>query len=159
MSSLILVYTIHCIYYSSLYGFSFLCLTVLENLFFEMFENWRERNTRAVRGPDYSPAIVLSEEKDKFVTENWRKKKNGPIKRQIDSSSLIPVYTIHAPIVHMCTKFQISRPHSSWDKCDKNYKCLIIGEKEKWKNKGTNTQQPDSGIHDTATHCQQVYQV
>ena len=26
--------------------------------------------------------IVLSEEKDKFVTENWREK-NGPIKRQI----------------------------------------------------------------------------
>ena len=28
--------------------------------------------TRAVRGSDYSPAIVLSEEKD---TENWREKK------------------------------------------------------------------------------------
>ena len=31
--------------------------------------------TRAVRGSDYSLAIVLSEEKDKFVTENWRERK------------------------------------------------------------------------------------
>ena len=31
--------------------------------------------TRADRGSDYSPAIVLSEEKDKFVTENWRESK------------------------------------------------------------------------------------
>ena len=28
--------------------------------------------TRAVRGSDYSPAIALSEEKDKLVSENWR---------------------------------------------------------------------------------------
>ena len=32
------------------------------------------RITRAVRGSDYSPAIVLSEEKDKFVTENLKEK-------------------------------------------------------------------------------------
>ena len=38
-------------------------------------EYWRERKTRAVRGSDYSPAILLSEEKDKFVTENWRERK------------------------------------------------------------------------------------
>ena len=31
--------------------------------------------TRAFRGSDYSPAIVLSEEKDKSVTENWRERK------------------------------------------------------------------------------------
>ena len=31
--------------------------------------------TRAVRGSDYSPTIVLSEEKDKFVTEKWRERK------------------------------------------------------------------------------------
>ena len=34
-----------------------------------------KKKTRAVRGSDYSPAIVLSEEKDKFVTENWRERK------------------------------------------------------------------------------------
>ena len=28
--------------------------------------------TRAVRGSDYSPATVLTEEKDKLVPENWR---------------------------------------------------------------------------------------
>ena len=28
------------------------------------------QETRAVRGSDYSPAIVLSQEKDKLVTEN-----------------------------------------------------------------------------------------
>ena len=31
--------------------------------------------TKAVRGSDYSPTIVLSEEKDKSVTENWRERK------------------------------------------------------------------------------------
>ena len=90
----------------------------------------RTRKTRAVRGSDYSSAIVLSEEKDKFVTENRRERKNGLIKRQISSSSLIPVYIIHAPIVHMCTKSQLSRPHSPCEKCDEKF-CLIIGEKEK----------------------------
>ena len=28
--------------------------------------------TRTVRGFDYSPAVELSEQKDKLVTENWR---------------------------------------------------------------------------------------
>ena len=28
--------------------------------------------TRTVRGSDYSPAVGLSEQKDKLVTENWR---------------------------------------------------------------------------------------
>ena len=31
--------------------------------------------TRAVRGSDYKPAIALSEEKDKLVTQNWRDRK------------------------------------------------------------------------------------
>ena len=35
------------------------------------------------------------------------------IKGQISSSSLILVYMIHSPTVHMCTKSQPSRPHSS----------------------------------------------
>ena len=35
-------------------------------------EIWK---TRTVRGSDYSPAIALSEEKDKLVTENWRDRK------------------------------------------------------------------------------------
>ena len=34
------------------------------------------KSTKAVRGPDYSPATVLSEEKDKLVTENWRRRDN-----------------------------------------------------------------------------------
>ena len=33
------------------------------------------RQTRAVRGSDYSPAIALSEEKDNLVTENSRDRK------------------------------------------------------------------------------------
>ena len=36
------------------------------------------------------------------------------IKGQISSSILVLVYTIHPPTVHVCTKFQPSRPHSSW---------------------------------------------
>ena len=29
-----------------------------------------------------------------------------------------------------CTKFQSSRPDSSWEKCDKNFLCLKIWEKD-----------------------------
>ena len=38
------------------------------------------------------------------------RKKNEKIKGQISSNSLILVYTIHPPTVHVCTKFQPSRP-------------------------------------------------
>ena len=48
---------------------------------------------------------------------------------------MIPVYTIHPPIFHMC-KFHPSRPHSSGEKCDEKFSCLTIGEKEKSKIKG-----------------------
>ena len=34
--------------------------------------NTLHKLTRAVRGSDYSPAIALSEAKDKLVTENWK---------------------------------------------------------------------------------------
>ena len=52
----------------------------------------------------------------------WKleRKKTKEIKKQISSSSLILVYRIHPPIEHVCNKFQPSRPHSSWEKCDKN---------------------------------------
>ena len=45
--------------------------------------------------------------------------------------SLILVYTIHSPIVDVCTKFQLCKPYSSWEKFDENFKCLKIGDKEK----------------------------
>ena len=81
------------------------------------------------------------------------------IKGWISSSRLIPVYMIHLPTVHVCTNFQSSRPHSSREKWQK-ISMLKIGEREKWRNKGTNEeQQPDSGIHDTSAHFPRVYQV
>ena len=94
--------------------------------------------------------------------ENWRERKikNKGTNGRISSSSLIPVYTMHLPTVHVCTKFQPSRPYSSWENCDEKFQCLKIGEKEKWRNKGMNTQQqPDSGLHDAFAHCPRVYQV
>ena len=67
---------------------------------------------------------------------------------------------MHLPTVHVCTKFQPSGPYSSWEKYDEKFECLKIGEKEKWRNKGMNTQQqPDSGLHDASAHCPRVYQV
>ena len=65
---------------------------------------------------------------EKSVAKNfnvWKleRKKNEEIKGQISSSSLIPLYTIHLPTVHVCTKFKSSRPHSSWEKCDKKFQC------------------------------------
>ena len=37
-----------------------------------MFEQVIINETRTVRGSDYSPAVELSEQKDKLVNENWR---------------------------------------------------------------------------------------
>ena len=36
------------------------------------FSHFKSMETRTVRGSDYSPAVELSEQKDKLVTENWR---------------------------------------------------------------------------------------
>ena len=48
-------------------------VTIFKNrIIFKDIQVRQKEKTRAVRGSDYSPAIVLSEEKDKFVTENWR---------------------------------------------------------------------------------------
>ena len=66
-----------------------------------------------------------------FNVRKLERKKNEEIKGQISQSSLIPVYTIHLPTVHMYTKFQPSRPHISSEKCDEKSQCLKIGEKEK----------------------------
>ena len=74
-------------------------------------------------------------------------------------SSMILVYMIHPPAVHMCTKFQPSMPHSSCEKCDEKLMFENCRER-KMKNKGTNKQQqPDSGIHNTSAHCPRVYLV
>ena len=63
--------------------------------------------------------LVREKSDEKFCLKIWEKEKW--IKEQISSSSLILVYTIHLPTIHMCTKFQSSRPHSSWEKCDENF--------------------------------------
>ena len=74
------------------------------------------------------PSINLSglAVSEKSVTKNfnnWRleRKKNEEIKGQISSSSMIPVYMIHLPTVHMWTMVQPSRPYSFWEKCDKEF--------------------------------------
>ena len=94
-----------------------------------------------------------------FVTF-WDCRRHVPMTSSVERTDLdfkISV-ALHPPIVHMCTKFQPSRPHSSWEKCDENFNTWIL-EKEK-KIKGMNKQQqPDSGIHHTSTHCPRVYQV
>ena len=43
------------------------------------------------------------------------------IKRLINRNSLILVYTIQTPTVHVYTKFQLCRPYSSWEKCDEKF--------------------------------------
>ena len=104
-----------------------------------------------------------------FLRKVWQKslmfwncrERKIKIKGWVSSSRLILVYTIHLLTVHVCAKFQPSRPHSFWvwEKCDENFKCLKIGEK-KWRNKGTNKQQqPEYGIHNTSVHCPRVCQV
>ena len=93
-----------------------------------------------------------------FHVENWERKKNEEIKERISSSSLILINMIHLPTFHLCIEFQSSRPHSSREKCDKNF-LLKIGDKEKWRNNEMNKkQQPDSSKHGTSAHCPRVYQ-
>ena len=89
-------------------------------------------------------------EKEKWKIKGWVS----------SSSSLIPIYTIHLLTVHVCAKFQPSWPHNFWEKCDKKIKFLKIGEKEKWRNKGTTKQQqPEYSIHNTSVHCPRVCQI
>ena len=55
------------------------------------------RETRAVRGSNYSPTTVLSEEKDKLVTENWRDRDKKISK---DSTKTTRTSSFHAE--HIC---------------------------------------------------------
>ena len=66
-----------------------------------------------------------------FNVKKLERKKTEEIKGRIGSSSLFPVHTIHLPTVHVCIKFQPSRPHSSGKKFDENFSCLKIAEKVK----------------------------
>ena len=52
------------------------------------------------------------------------------------SSSMIPVYTIHPPIFHVCNKFQLSRSHSSWEKYDETFDVWKLERKKYEKIKG-----------------------
>ena len=78
---------------------------------------------------------------EKSVTKNFNvckleKKKNEEIKGWISSSSLISVYKIHLATVYVCTKFQSSRPHSSWEKCDEKFQCWKLERKKNEEIKG-----------------------
>ena len=66
---------------------------------------------------------------EKFQCRKLERKKNEEIKGWISSSSLIPVYMIHLPTVHICTKFKSSRPQRSWEKCDKIFQCWKLEKK------------------------------
>ena len=66
----------------------------------------------------------------KFQCWKLERKKNEEIKGRISSSSLILVYMIHLPTVHVCTMFQSSRPHSSREKCDKKFQCWKLERKK-----------------------------
>ena len=67
---------------------------------------------------------------EKFQCWELERKKNEEIMGWISSSSLIPVYMIHLRIVHVCTKFQSSRPYSSQEKCDKKFQCWKLERKK-----------------------------
>ena len=71
---------------------------------------------------------------EKSVMKNfngWKleRKKNEEIKEQIRGAAWFR-YTRYICSLTMCTKFHCSRLHSSWEKCDKKFQCLKIGEKE-----------------------------
>ena len=64
--------------------------------------------TRIVRGSDYSPAIALSEEKDKLVTENWRDRKrrnSGTHKYEQPDSSIHDTLTDSSFLYYVSTVY------------------------------------------------------
>ena len=134
MSSLISVYTIHCIYSSCL------LLCIVSTFYASQF--WRKMlwklSVYTIHPPTVHVGITFQPSASQFLRKVWQKhfnvwklerKKNEKIKQQICSIRLI---LVHPLIVHVCTKFQPSRPHSSWEKCDENFIIWIL-EKEKIK--------------------------
>ena len=69
----------------------------------------------------YSSCLLLCIVSTFYASQFWRK-----------MLWKLSVYTIHPPIVHGGITFQPSRPHSSWEKCDKNI-LMFENWKEKWK--------------------------
>ena len=91
--------------------------------------------------------------------ENWGEEKgrNIEMNKQQQPDSGTNDTSAHCPRVY--NFFQSSRPHSSREKCDKNFNVKNWRER-KMRNKGTSKQQqPESGVHDTSAHCPRVYQV
>ena len=62
--------------------------------------------------------------------EKWK------IKGTNKSSILILVYMTHLPTFYVCTKFQFSRPHSSWEKSDETFQCWKLERKKNEEIKG-----------------------
>ena len=89
----------------------------------------------------------------------WKleRKQNEKIKGCISSSSLIPLCTIHLPTFRVCTTFSLlglQFLRIVWQ----NIFMIENWKEKKWRNKRTNKQQqPDSGIHNTSSHCPRVY--
>ena len=73
---------------------------------------------------------------EKFQCWKFERKKNEEIRGWICSSSLILVNMIHLPTVYVCTKFQSSRPHSSWEKSDEKFQCWKLERKKNEEIKG-----------------------
>ena len=142
---------------------------------FNVWKNWRERKMKKNKGKNKSSSMssvytinppifhkfqpsrpYSSGEKcdKKFSCLKIGEKEKWKLKGWINTSSLFPVYTIHLPTVHVCTKYQPSMPEV-WQKLS-----MFENWIERKMNKGTNMrEQPDSGIHDTSVHCPHVYQV
>ena len=123
-------------------------LTVLEksvtktfNVFMKIGEEekWRNKGMNKQQQPDSGihdtsancPRVyqVTTIQASQFLRNVWRKilmsenwtKKNEEIMGWISSSSLIPIYMIHLPTVHVCTKYQLSRSHNFLEKGDKKF--------------------------------------
>ena len=107
-------------------SFNLLGLTVPEKSVTKNFNVWKlERKKNKGRRICSRSLIPVHTVPETSVMKNFNvrklERKNEEIKGWIRSSSLIPVHTIHLPTVHVCTKFQSSRPHSSWEKYDEKF--------------------------------------
>ena len=82
--------------------------------------------------------------------EKWKKK--AKINRRI----LVFFYIINLAPLKVYTKFEDSGCNRSGEYVTKS----VIGEKEKWTNKGNDKQQhADSFLHNTTSHTQHLYQI
>ena len=99
----------------------------------------------------YSSCLLLGIVSTFYALQFWRKMLWKLLVYMIHPP-IVHVGITHPPIVHVSTKFQPSRPHSSWEKCGENFNTRIL-EKEKIKGRISSSLILVDSIHPPMSTC------